>query len=350
MISPKYLLYIKKFKLSMTDVIYELLTNCILPKTKGVFMKILLKIMAIGLFGISYLYAGSAPKEYPKGEIGRLVKLGEEIMLKTDTHPLTKDMVGNKLNCASCHLKGEDGKPGTGDGIGSFIGTATAFPAYSKREKTVQTLQGRTNNCFMRSMNGKRPIIDTEASMAMYAYITWLSTGMPMKMNEKAPLSPHNMKLWPKSFKKFAKIQKKATHDNYINGKKVYAEKCAMCHSQNGAGMGTFPPLWGKNAKGEWLAYNTGAGMSKLHKGAAWVQSNMPLGQGGSLSDTESADVMLFVNGQERANFDLHKGLLPKEQMGYYNSKVLNEKHDVRSNFKDMGLDLDVIRGDKKIK
>ena len=324
--------------------------NYKMKNLKGQIMKKLLKVIAIALFGMSYLYAGTAPKTYPKGEVGRLVKLGEDILLHTDTHPLTKDLVGNKLNCASCHLRGADGKPGTADGIGSFIGTATSFPTYSKREKTVQTLQDRINNCFMRSMNGKRPIIDTEASMAMYTYITWLSTGMPMKMNEKAPLSPHNMKIWPKNFKKFAKVQKKATHDNYLNGKKLFATKCAMCHGQNGEGMAAFPPLWGKNAKGEWLAYNTGAGMSKLNKGAAWVQSNMPLGQGNSLNDKESADIMLYVNAQERADFDLAKGLLPKEKMGYYNSIVLKETHSVRSNFKDFGLDVDVIRGDKKIK
>jgi len=314
-------------------------------------MKSLVKIALIGSFGLSSLFAGTAPTTYPNGKLGELVKLGEDIMLHTDTHPLTKDLVGNHLQCKSCHLKGSDGKPGTSDGIGSFIGTATAFPTWSKREKSVQTLQDRTNNCFMRSMNGKRPIIDTKASMAMYAYITWLSEGMPMKMNAKAPLSPHNMKIWPKSFKKFAKIQKKATHENYLNGKKLYNSKCASCHGKTGAGMGTvFPPLWGNDKKGGSLAYNTGAGMSKLHKGAAWVQSNMPLGRGNSLSDKESADIMLYVNAQPHADFNLDKGLLPKAKMGYYNSNVLKETHTVRSNFEDMGLDVDVIRGDHKIK
>jgi len=89
--------------------------------------------------------------------------------------------------------------------------------------------------------------------------------------------------------------------------------------------------------------------MSKLNKGAAWVQSNMPFGQGGTLSDQEAADVMLFVNAQPRADFDLKKGLFPKEVMGYYNSKVLEERHSVRSNFKAFGLDINEIRGDKKI-
>ena len=308
----------------------------------------------LALTSCTTLFAGdtptAAPKAYPDGEVGKMVKLGEEILLHTDTHPLTKDMVGNKLQCISCHLKGSDGKPGTGLGIGTLIGTATSFPAYSKREKTVQTLQDRINNCFMRSMNGKRPIIDTEASVAMATYITWLSTGMPMNMNTKRPCSPLNSERWAKNPKKMAGIQKKATHENYLNGKKIFEAKCASCHGANGAGMGTFPPLWGKDDKGHWLANNTGSGVSKLNKGAAWVQSNMPLGQGGTLKDQEAADVMLYVDAQPRADFDLKKGLYPKEQMGYYNSKVHEEKHSVRSNFKQFGLDVDKIRGDHKIK
>jgi len=313
-------------------------------------MKRLLALTLLGAVSTS-LFAGSAPKEYPAGPVGEIVKLGEQIALHTSTHPLTKDLVGNKLACVNCHLKGEDGKPGTAEGqISNWLDTATSFPAWSKREKSVQTLQDRSNNCFMRSMNGKRPIIDTEASVAIAAYITWLSEGKVMKMNAKGPWGPSNTKMYPKNVKKFKKIQKKATHENYVNGKKLFASKCAACHGQNGQGMGTFPPLWGKNSKGEWLSYNTGAGMSKLDKAAAWVQSNMPLGQGGSLSNQDTADIVLFMNAQERADFDLQKGLLPKEQMGYYNSNVHKEIHNVRSNFKALGLDVDKIRGDHKIK
>lgn len=305
-------------------------------------------LACVGASSMADGFPKAAPKVYPDGELGRMVKLGEAILNTTDTHPLTKDLVGDKLQCKSCHLKGSDGKPGTGLGIGTFIGTATAFPAYSKREKTVQSLQDRINNCFMRSMNGKRPIVDTEASMAMATYITWLSDGMKMHMDSKRPCSPLSSKRWAKNAKKFAGIQKKATHANYVNGEKLFETKCASCHGKNGAGMGTFPALWGKNAKGEWLAYNTGAGLSKLNKGAAWVQSNMPLGQGGTLKDQEAADIMLYVDAQPRANFDLKKGLLPSDKMGYYNSKVHKETHSVKSNFKQFGLDVAAIRGDKK--
>lgn len=311
-------------------------------------MKTLLSMLVLASFACAAQLSTLAPKEYPAGEVGKLVKLGEDIANNTDTHPLTKDLVGNKLQCKSCHLKGADGKVGTGEGISSWVGTAAAFPAWSGREKTVQTLQDRSNNCFMRSMNGKRPIIDSEASVAIAAYITWLSTGYPIQMNEKGPWSEHNTKLYPKNVKKFKAIQQKATHANYLAGKDIYAKKCASCHGINGAGIpGAFPPLWGKDANGQWLSYNTGAGMSKLAKSAAWVQSNMPLGQGNSLTDQETADVVLYMNAQERAPFDLTKGLLPKEEMGYYNSKVLAEKHTVESNFKALGLDLNTIKNGK---
>ncbi len=170
-------------------------------------------------------------------------------------------------------------------------------------------------------------------------------------MNPKATISPYNFDKYVKGKKKFARLQKKATHSNYLNGKKVFQAKCASCHQMNGAGVaGTFPPLWGKNSKGEWLSYNTGAGMSKLNKAAVWVQSNMPLGQGGTLTNQEAADVVLYFDAQPRADFILKDHLFPKSKMGFYNTEVTTEHDSVRSNFKAFGLDIDTIRGDHVIK
>ncbi len=300
------------------------------------------KGLFFGLIFSGIIFANNAPKNYPSGELGKMVRLGESILMNTNTHPLTKNLVGNKLKCINCHLRGTDGKPGTGKGIGTFVSTTAAFPAYSKREKTVQTLQDRIDNCFMRSMNGKRPIIDSKASMAMAAYITWLSTGMSIKMNEKRPCGHLNSERWAKNVKKFIKIQKKATHKNYVKGKQLYETKCAMCHGIDGKGVGNFPPLWGKDKNGKWLSYNCGAGMSKPPKGAAWIQSNMPFGQGNTLSDQDAADIMIYVDAQLRSPFVL-KEHLPKK-MGYYNSKVLYEVDTVESNFKALGLDLKKIK------
>lgn len=286
------------------------------------------------LVGSLFAQVPDAPTVYPQGELGKMVKLGEEIIMKTNTHPLTKDYVGNKLTCNHCHLGGGKEKQ-----IGTFIGTATAFPAYSKREKTVQTLQDRINNCFMRSMNGIRPIVDTKASIAMATYITWLSEGIPMKMNPKKPVNPFHTDTWPGT-KTLKPIIVKSTHANFKSGEKIFNTRCASCHGKDGQGVGTFPPVWGEHS------YNAGAGMSKLDKMTTWVKGNMPLGNA-NLTTQEAIDVTLYVNSHPRPSFDLKKHLLPKEKMGYYNSKVSEEKHDVASNFKAFGLDVKVIRGEK---
>lgn len=279
-----------------------------------------------------------APSKYPAGELGKMVKLGEDIIMNTNTHPLTKDLVGNDLKCTNCHMQG-----GKTKSLGTFIGTATAFPAYSKREKTVQTLQNRINNCFMRSMNGKRPIIDTEASVAMATYISWLSSDLPITLNAKKPVNPFYTKAWWGK-KWVVPMVKNLDHDNYLNGKKLYTEKCVVCHQVDGQGIAAsnFPPIWGERS------YNTGAGLSKLNKLPTWLMYNMPLGNT-TLTKQEAVDISLYVNAQPRPSFDLNKHLFPREQMGHYNSKVLKEKHTVRTNFARWGLDVDKIRGDNLI-
>lgn len=75
----------------------------------------------------------------------------------------------------------------------------------------------------------------------------------------------------------------------------------------------------------------------------------MPVGKENTLSDQEAADVALYMVAQPLAAFDLQEHLLPKEEMGFYNSKVLEEKHTVRSNFENFGLNIDEIRGDTLI-
>lgn len=291
-------------------------------------------ILLLGLVSIMFAQIPDAPTIYPKGEVGKMVKLGEDIIMNTNTHPLTKEYVGNDLKCTSCHLGG-----GKEKSLGTFIGTAAAFPAFSKREKTVQSLQDRINNCFMRSMNGIRPIVDTEASIAMATYITWLSTGIDIQMNEKKPVNKYFTKIWPGS-KQLKPIIKKANHDNYKNGMNLYNNKCSSCHGTNGQGIATFPPVWGSKS------YNTGAGLSKLDKMATWLKHNMPLGNP-NLTKEEAIDISIYVNAQERDAFDLKEHLLPREKMGHYNSKVFEEKHTVESNFKAFGLDLNEIKGNK---
>jgi len=70
----------------------------------------------------------------PHGPVGETIRLGETLVEQTATHPLTKSYVGNALNCTSCHLKN-----GTDPKAATFIGVATAYPAWSPREQRVIT-------------------------------------------------------------------------------------------------------------------------------------------------------------------------------------------------------------------
>lgn len=230
---------------------------------------------------------GAVPANLPEGTLGDLVKLGQDIVANTDTHPASKQYVGNKMACTSCHLKdGQDPRGGT------FIGLASAYPAYAPREKKVITVEDRIANCYMRSMNGIRPPIDSEAVAAVAAYITWLSEGVPIKMNPKASLGPNavkQLKLDPKT----ASVE---------NGKAVFAGKCAACHGPEGQGNPNIAPLWGKDS------YNSGAGMAQNPRLASWIKVSMPFGNP-TLKDQEALDVAAFVNSHDRPKFVLAQHL-----------------------------------------
>ena len=83
---------------------------------------------AVGSLAVTYPNVPNPPTKYPTGELGKMVKLGENIIMHTNTNPLTKDLVGNKLTCTNCHLNG-----GKTKALGTFIGTALSFPEYQNQ-------------------------------------------------------------------------------------------------------------------------------------------------------------------------------------------------------------------------
>lgn len=223
------------------------------------------------------------PTELPPGELGKIVALGRDIVNNTDTHPLSKQYVGNSLKCTSCHLEA-----GTNPNALSFLGTASAYPTYTPREKKTITLEDRNLNCFMRSMSGVRPPNGSEVSIAIAAYITWLSEGYPVKMSLTGPHGPNSepaLKIDP------------ATAD-VAQGKTLYTAVCASCHGNDGAGVGSFPPVWGSKS------YNHGAGLSQNLKLASFLKNAMPLGNP-NLSDKDALDIAAYVNAQPRDKFVL---------------------------------------------
>lgn len=227
------------------------------------------------------------PTELPAGDLGKVVALGRDIVNNTNTHPMSRQYVGNSLKCTSCHLDA-----GTIPDALSFLGAASIYPTFTPREKQTITLEDRTLNCFMRSMNGVRPANGSEVSIAIAAYITWLSEGYPVKMSLKGPFGPNSqpaLKIDP------------ATAD-VLHGKAVYASACVSCHGSDGAGVGEFPPVWGS------MSYNSGAGLAQNLKLATFLKHAMPLGNP-NLSDKDALDVAAYVNAQARPKFVLEEHL-----------------------------------------
>ncbi|HEX7379454.1 MAG TPA: c-type cytochrome [Pirellulales bacterium] len=247
---------------------------------------------------------GQTVLTFPEGPLGDTIKLGEQLVARTATHPLTKPFVGNQLNCTSCHLKN-----GTDLKAASFIGVATAYPAWSAREKRVITLEDRVLNCFMRSCDGVRPPLGGKVAVAITAYITWLSNGQAIRQNGLAPLGPRAVR----------PLRLKANQADRKRGAKLYADRCASCHGDDGAGDEDGPPVWGERS------YNHGAGFAKDDHLAAWLKVAMPLDEA-DFTEQEAIDVAAFVNSNPRPEFVLNNHLPSADQLGEYNAEASDNR------------------------
>ncbi len=216
------------------------------------------------------------PSTIPPGKLGDSIRLGLNIMNNTPKY--AHRYVANKMNCSDCHVN-----QGTQPYASPLAGITTVFPAYTKRDGRVITIEHRIQECFERSENGAPPPSDSPEMVAMVAYMNWLSRGIPMGSTVKGR---GLLKFTPPS------------HVDPTAGAKIYAQQCQVCHGVNGQGIaGMFPPLWGPGA------FNDGAGMSKIAKMAAFVKANMPKTKPGSLSVQQSYDVAAFVTAKPRPHF-----------------------------------------------
>jgi thiosulfate dehydrogenase len=252
--------------------------------------------------GLTAMAQEPVSKEQVDDKLAEVVKLGEAIVENTTTHPMSKGYVGNALNCTSCHLDN-----GRHEKAGTFLGTATAYPAWSQRENRVITLEDRVLNCFMRSCNGTRPPLGSEVSVAVTAYITSLSQGQTLRMNSKRPIGPGAIKL----------LAVKPDQADIQRGAVLYTSRCAECHQKDGQGDKDNPPVWGERS------YNDGAGLSSVENLAAWLKVAMPLDDT-DLTDQQALDIAAYVNSHQRSHFEISKHLPAKERLGEYNAS--NEK------------------------
>ena len=221
----------------------------------------------------------------PEGPYGDAVRRGQRII--TDTQTYAADYAGSAHNCSNCHLYA-----GQRPGAAPYWAAWGMYPDYRKKTDRIDTMEDRIRGCFEYSMNaqaskaGKAPEAGDPLLADIQAYMRWLAT--------EAPAS-HEL-----PGRGYATPAKPEGGPSLEAGAEVYASKCAICHGDDGQGMRAegealhFPPLWGPEA------YNWGAGMHRINTAAGFIQGNMPLGQGGTLTDKEAWDVAAFINSHER--------------------------------------------------
>jgi thiosulfate dehydrogenase len=186
---------------------------------------------------------------------------------------------GARLNCTSCHLDG-----GRRTSALPWYGAVSHYPRVSARAGGVVTLSERIDECFERSLNGRRlPAASPERSDIL-AYFAALSREAPA--SARAPAAEEALKAGPPDERA---------------GAEIYARRCAVCHGRDGSGRETHgadnPPLWGD------ASFNLGAGMARLRTAERFIRRNMPVGAEGSLSDQEARDAAAFVTRRPRPDF-----------------------------------------------
>jgi thiosulfate dehydrogenase len=242
--------------------------------------------------------------EIPKNEFGDTVLMGKNLFVNTQQY--AKGYVGNKLNCANCHL--DNGRKADSAPLWAAY---VLYPAYRKKTGKVDTIGSRIQGCFRYSMNGKPPALDSKEMTALVAYHYWLAKG-----------APTGVKLPGQGY---VKVPKPAQEPDIARGAEVYKNNCALCHGANGEGTQAngeyaFPPLWGKDS------FNWGAGMHRIDTAAGFIKVNMPYGRGGILSDQQAWDVALFMNSHERPKDPRFKGSLAQTREEFHDENCLYDR------------------------
>lgn len=221
----------------------------------------------------------------PDGPDGEAIRRGEALFMNTPANAAA--FTGNSLSCVNCHLDG--GRRANASPMWSAWGL---YPMFRAKNGRINTMEDRIMGCFTFSMNaqasssGGPPPAGHDIYRDLQAYMHFLATGAPSGVEMAGGGYP--------------KVDLPSQGYDPVRGAGVYAANCALCHGEDGQGRANansqpvFPPLWGPQS------YNWGAGMARINTAAAFIKTNMPLGQTGRLSDQEAWDVAAFINSHER--------------------------------------------------
>lgn len=210
-------------------------------------------------------------------QIRNLVEEGYQIII--DTQKNAKAYVGDRLNCTNCHFAGGNTTGGVQGGI-SLVGTAAKYPTFDRSMKRVINLEERINNCFRKSMNGKKVPVEDPIMLALVTYLHWIAKDLPIY--GEMPWLGLNM-------------LSTTYQGSPSEGKKIYNIRCSLCHHEDGQGDKNAPPLWGKGS------FNRKAGFNNPDLLSAFIYWNMPYFENTPiLSEQEAKDVASYILSHSR--------------------------------------------------
>jgi thiosulfate dehydrogenase len=224
----------------------------------------------------------------PHDEKGNLIRYGRDLVVNTSNYfgpHGTINKFSNKLNCQNCHLDA-----GTKLYGNSFAAVFSIYPKVRPRSGTLEHLERRINDCFERSMNGKKLDSLSREMRAMVSYINWVGKDV------KKGTTPKGTSVVDLKF-----MNRPADPEK---GRIAFEKTCTRCHGSDGQGKMDstntihYPPLWGE------FSFNSAAGLYRLSRMAGFIKSNMPYQQSSfenpTLTDEEAWDIAAYINSNPR--------------------------------------------------
>lgn len=208
----------------------------------------------------------------PRDELGASIRRGIALITHT-TDSLPAFAPGN-IQCSSCHIDA-----GRRRDAAALIGVYARFPKYMDRTGAVIPIEDRVNYCFTRSLAGTKIPNDSREMQDIVAYLSFISTGLPVGEHVKGEGMPSLPPLIGDS----------------TRGAVLFATTCAACHGADGQGNPpAFPALWGPKS------YSIGASMAREERAATFIRHFMPQNNPGTLTDQQAYDASAFINSHPR--------------------------------------------------